>query len=422
MPNEQGDSTSQRTGSTQLIKNRQRDPNVFSGTSDEDVDDWTKHYERVSSHNNWDDTIKLANVVFFLKGTALHWYDNHEEEIGSWDVFKSTFTEVFGKPACRRQQASDVLSRRFQAATESSTSYIEDVLRLCRRVDKDMSEDNKVRHLFKGLSHELFSVVAPKTPTTVESFIADCKRYEGLQSGRLLHSPFERLPEVTPSHSSLTDLASLIRDVVRNELRSFMAEFRAAAPAAENVAHATSDFNGIQRVVQDEIRSALHSVSPVLLNAAPSAPACSSMCAMQHESPRGYGPLTRMHRPSGFVAPRRPTDVWRTDDQRPICFYCGSPGHILRYCRRRIYDTPTRQVPSGQPPYEFSVANTSFNDRRPHGRYGESTSNLPFDDRRPRSPPPTQNRRTRSPSPYPRRSRSVSPLNAAATLTHAQSN
>ncbi|GFU30024.1 hypothetical protein TNCV_4716801 [Trichonephila clavipes] len=26
---------------------------------------------------------------------------------------------------------------------------------------------------------------------------------------------------------------------------------------------------------------------------------------------------------------------WRTADNRPVCFHCGRPGHVMRYCRER---------------------------------------------------------------------------------------
>lgn len=179
------------TPNTHLVKNRQRDPHVFFGGLQEDVNDWIKHYDRVSSHNLWDDTIKLANVVFFLQGTVLNWFDNHEEELTSWATFKSELGNVFGKPDCRKQQAREKLSQRFQSPTESSTAYIEDVLRLCHRVDDSMSEEDKLRHLFKGFSHNLFSAVAPTPPTTVPAFIAECKRLEDMQSGRIFQTTFD---------------------------------------------------------------------------------------------------------------------------------------------------------------------------------------------------------------------------------------
>lgn len=63
--------------------------------------------------------------------------------------------------------------------------------------------------MLKGLYHDLVSIVAPKVPTIAKSFIADCKSYEGLQSARLFYSSFKRLPVVTPSNYTFTDLASL---------------------------------------------------------------------------------------------------------------------------------------------------------------------------------------------------------------------
>ncbi|KAM7312433.1 uncharacterized protein ISCGN_009338 [Ixodes scapularis] len=179
MPDENANTTDQRP---LQIKNRQRDSSEFAGTPDSDVQDWLKNYDRVSQHNRWDDMIKLANVVFFLKDTALQRFDNHETEINSWDGFKAAFADVFDTPERRRQHAKDKLSKRYQAASESPTSYIEDVLRLCSRVNAAMPEDEKIRHLFKGLSQQLFSVVAPKSPPTVHQLIAECKKYEELQS------------------------------------------------------------------------------------------------------------------------------------------------------------------------------------------------------------------------------------------------
>ncbi|KAM7284954.1 retrovirus-related Pol polyprotein from transposon 412 [Ixodes scapularis] len=76
--------------------------------------------------------------------TTLHWFDNHEDTIYSWDGFKAPFAEAFGKPEHWKRQAWDPLLRRYQIKEESATAYIEDVLRLCRRADPQMTEDDKV--------------------------------------------------------------------------------------------------------------------------------------------------------------------------------------------------------------------------------------------------------------------------------------
>lgn len=53
------------------------------------------------------------------------------------------------------------MTQGFQATTEASTAYIEHVLRLCCGMDPDMTEEHRLRHLFKGLSHNLFLAIAP---------------------------------------------------------------------------------------------------------------------------------------------------------------------------------------------------------------------------------------------------------------------
>ncbi|GFT87638.1 retrotrans_gag domain-containing protein [Trichonephila clavipes] len=40
---------------------------------------WLKEYDRVANFNKWDDMMCLANVYFFLDGTARQWYVNNED-------------------------------------------------------------------------------------------------------------------------------------------------------------------------------------------------------------------------------------------------------------------------------------------------------------------------------------------------------
>ncbi|KAH8010178.1 hypothetical protein HPB51_025613 [Rhipicephalus microplus] len=49
-------------------------------------------------------------------------------------------------------------------------------------------------------------------------------------------------------------------------------------------------------------------------------------------------------------------NAWRTRDNRPICFACGGPGHISRYCRRRVpayTDVRPRSNYMDRPPFGY---------------------------------------------------------------------
>ncbi|GFV75752.1 transposable element Tcb2 transposase [Trichonephila clavipes] len=49
----------------------------------EDPLKWLKEYDRVANFNKWDDMMCLANVYFFLDGTARQWYVNNEDALDS---------------------------------------------------------------------------------------------------------------------------------------------------------------------------------------------------------------------------------------------------------------------------------------------------------------------------------------------------
>ncbi|GFU92026.1 retrotrans_gag domain-containing protein [Trichonephila clavipes] len=49
---------------------------------------WLKEYGRVANFNKWDDMMCLANVYFFLDGTARQWYVNNEDALDSWKRLK----------------------------------------------------------------------------------------------------------------------------------------------------------------------------------------------------------------------------------------------------------------------------------------------------------------------------------------------
>ncbi|GFX30845.1 CCHC-type domain-containing protein [Trichonephila clavipes] len=62
----------------------------------EDPLKWLKEYDRVANFNKWDDMMCLANVYFFLDGTARQWYVNNEDALDSWEAFKNGPSGLFG--------------------------------------------------------------------------------------------------------------------------------------------------------------------------------------------------------------------------------------------------------------------------------------------------------------------------------------
>ncbi|KAH8025356.1 hypothetical protein HPB51_007502 [Rhipicephalus microplus] len=63
-----------------------REPGPFSGTDKVYVEKKLTNYECASKTNRWNPTLMLANVSYYLRGTARVWLDTTEEDLTSWDM------------------------------------------------------------------------------------------------------------------------------------------------------------------------------------------------------------------------------------------------------------------------------------------------------------------------------------------------
>ncbi|UYV77011.1 hypothetical protein LAZ67_14002809, partial [Cordylochernes scorpioides] len=288
-----------------------------------------KDYERIARSNCWDATMKLANAPFFLEGTAGQWYDNNEEGMDSWDMFKEMFSRTFDNSGVLLRRAKDNLQSRAQKSTESCESYIQDVLSLCRQVNPDMSQGEKVAHLMKGVVEDVYQVILIKEIDTVEAFVDWCRKVEACKQRRIGKPRFERLPNVAsieqPNSSSLEDL---IRRIVREEIKSAL-HFESIMP----------EVNSLKKIIHEEVE---RNLTPI----AEQGPYYREQ-RRYFEGPAKPTPYYQQQSPTRLTTARRKTDEWRTVDNIPVCFQCGRPGHVARYCRER------RGMVDRQPPGRY---------------------------------------------------------------------
>ncbi|GFU82591.1 CCHC-type domain-containing protein [Trichonephila clavipes] len=148
----------------------------------------------------------------------------------------------------------------------------------------------KVSHLMKGVAEDIYQALLTKEINDTASFIKWCNYIEDMKQKKVGRPRFERLPNVVPvaSLTDETDLVSLIRTIVREEVHRLVNQTQESLD---------SDPQSLEVIVQDELKRA---------------------------------PVQK------FPPEPRKTDVWRTADNRPVCFHCGRPGHVMRYCRERL--------------------------------------------------------------------------------------
>ncbi|UYV63105.1 hypothetical protein LAZ67_2003157 [Cordylochernes scorpioides] len=166
-------------------------------------------------------------------------------------------------------------------------------------VDPQMSEEDKISHLMKGITEELYQALLPRDVHNTEQFVTECRRIESLHCKRVTPTKYERLPNVASlsDHDDRADLSSMIRQIVREEVQ------RALGSAREEPKIST-----IEDMVKEEIGRTLAPISK---------PRRSSP---QKERPREFynnryvAQTIRPQQPKQ-VNGRRDTNEWRTTEE-----------------------------------------------------------------------------------------------------------
>ncbi|UYV70058.1 hypothetical protein LAZ67_7001647 [Cordylochernes scorpioides] len=163
----------------------------------------------------------LANVVFFLEGTAKCWFDNIKDDLTSWAIFKEKIYEMFGDKEDYSRKIESALKVRGQKPDESIEFYIQDVLNLCRQLNPNMSEEDRVGHLMKGVADDIYRILLTIEVTTNVDFTIHCRRIEKLNKKGISSVRFERIPSVSTikNEEATYNLKDLIREIVKEELR-----------------------------------------------------------------------------------------------------------------------------------------------------------------------------------------------------------
>ncbi|UYV64934.1 ASPRV1 [Cordylochernes scorpioides] len=225
-----------------------RNPSIFTGERNQNPEKWLKEFHRVARYNCWDDSKCLANVYFFLQGTAHRWYENVEEKINSWDIFVKMFSQNFGHHVTQKDQLAENLKTRAQGKEETSDSYIQDVLHLCREVNPAMMENEIVAHLTKGISEEIYQSIIILDIASIDEFIKWCRKIEASNKKRVV---FDRLPNVAAIDSADSEsMEDLIRRIVREEVH------RALNPEST-----TPEPSSLKEIIREEIEKNVAAIS-----------------------------------------------------------------------------------------------------------------------------------------------------------------
>ena len=178
-------STAPMTDQTLLAKARKArfdDLPNFSGHPSEDVERFLKSIKNITKANDESDNPEVLEIIRGkLTQSAGIWFDNNESTFTKWSDFETAFRNRYF-PTTLNHQNFDKLKQRKQQPDETVTSYFDDVVKLCRDIDPDMSEKIIIHHLMSGLNPDFKKELSRRESSmnTLSEFLKHAKIEEDL--------------------------------------------------------------------------------------------------------------------------------------------------------------------------------------------------------------------------------------------------
>ncbi|CAF3989420.1 unnamed protein product, partial [Rotaria sordida] len=124
----------------------------FSGHPSEDVERFLKSIKNITKATDESDNHEILEIVRGkLIQSAGIWFDNNEANFKKWSDFETAFrNRYFSSTSTHRK--FDTLKQRKQLPDEPITSYLDDIINLCREIDSNMSEKIIIQYLMSGIN------------------------------------------------------------------------------------------------------------------------------------------------------------------------------------------------------------------------------------------------------------------------------
>jgi hypothetical protein len=154
-------------------------PNNFSGSISENVDSFLKKYERAAIINGWSESEKTQYIPVFLEGSALTFYDNIVDsgEKIKWPELEKKLRLEF-EPIAQTDMLRLMLEKRKQLPDEPTVAYINEAESLCRRIDSNMSQEEMVRNIMKGLNPSIARYIGIMGNESLSELKSNVRKYE----------------------------------------------------------------------------------------------------------------------------------------------------------------------------------------------------------------------------------------------------
>lgn len=156
------------------------DPGIFVGSQDPlGAEQYLERFEKIAGSCAWTPEQKYLVMSTTMRGMAMDWHrlweNDHPAAQRTWDLFRTDFLRQW-RSVDYEENNEYRLRRRYQRPDELPEAYMFDVLNLCNKVDANMNDRTKIRHLMHGFHSNIKSLMTIQNPTTLPEFKLQLER------------------------------------------------------------------------------------------------------------------------------------------------------------------------------------------------------------------------------------------------------
>ena len=141
----------------------------FNGEPEQKVTHFVDTVEHIGTFTNWNDAALHTLATIKLGGIAFNWYTNNKDDLTTWPLLKSHLLERF-QPSVSLTKTK--LKNRRQHPNEPLSTFYDDILELCKQVDRQMPMYMIVDYLVDGVRDDLRIHVKRLMANTTETLNA----------------------------------------------------------------------------------------------------------------------------------------------------------------------------------------------------------------------------------------------------------
>ena len=346
-------------------------PEYFSGSTDEDANQWLDFYDRIATINNWSEDLKLQAFPLYLKGVAGSWFLTLDDaKKASLSELKKAFKERFASGP-HNWILSQQLGRRKQRPNESLDAYVIDITRLCKRLG--LSDADSMRYFIEGLQGDLQVYVALQRPKNLEEAESFARMKHTINQRQGL-SDNSALTKVT---TLLTQISEKLTDNNNNNNTKTQAVAAISRPKPESGERRFDLLSKQIKQLQQQQRRMQSTNMVGAYDSQQGGPRQQAMSNWQSQPNRQYDQLQRQvsrleNDLRRYQNPRRPDyrsyrRNFRSIEGDPICSFCNRVGHTWRTCRQRNRDPRLPVTSPNVPPRPAIGGNPRFRSNNPQG-------------------------------------------------------